>query len=93
MNFIDRIQDFWWQTLGALFASWVLVRQKYVRDEHMAMKQDIENLKLDHAKLDSTLANVKKNQELMRDVQNEIRADIKTLIGRRTEDKKKGWFF
>ena len=88
-EFLEKLQNFWIEAIFSLLTGWIVIRQKFIRDEHNNMKEDIANLKLNHVELNTTLANVKKNQELMRDVQTEIRNDIKTLIGRRADDIKK----
>ena len=89
-DFIKFLTEIWWQTLAGLLTSWLLLRQKYIRDEHNTMKTDIAKLQKDHAVINSTLENVKTNQKLMRETQNEIRTDIKQLI--RMSSVKKGWF-
>ncbi len=79
-NFSDKIAENWFSALASLLASWFLIRQKYIRDEHDGMKKSIANLERRQATIDATLDNVKTNQKLMRDTQNEIRTDIKTLL-------------
>ena len=91
-EFLEKIQSFWIEAIFTLLTSWVIIRQKFIRDEHNNMKNDIETLKLNQAALNATLENVKKNQELVRADVKETNRDVKILLGRRADDNKKGWF-
>ena len=86
---IEKLGNFWWEALASIAVGWFLFRQKFLKQEYETMKEKIATLEKQHVELSSTLNNVKKNQEIMRDTQQDIQKDIKTLIDRTA---KKGWF-
>ena len=93
MNFTDileKLNEYTWQMLVSLLGSWILLRQKYVRDEHNTMKEDIAKLKVDHEVLNTTLDNVQTNQKIIRADVKETNKDVKLLLARSAV--KKGWF-
>jgi len=88
-SLVEKTQDQWFSVLASLAVGWFLFRQKLLKTEYNEMKSKIATLEKQHIELNTTLGNVKKNQELMRASQVEIQKDIKLLI--RQTSKKHWW--
>ena len=84
----DKILDHVFQGIAALLVGWIIMKHQFLKKDYDDIRKDIHNLETEHAELKATLANVKKNQELMRVTQQDIQKDIKELL----LNSRKRWF-
>jgi hypothetical protein len=85
----ETILDYILEFIAALLVGWIIMKQQFIKKDYDAIRKDIHTLETEHAELKATLSNVKKNQEIMRDTQQDIQRDIKILLANSTS---KGWF-
>lgn len=90
---VEKVNDYWYQSLGTLLLGWLTFKHKVRQKEHEHMKTRVSDLELKCQSFTDAIAVTTQQQKEIKEVQTEIRQDIKTLISRTAEPRKlKRWF-